>query len=58
VRTACRQGAASAERDFEAVYELWLGYLVGKVSRREVCEVTYYSKYVISILHQFLGEAG
>jgi len=46
------------KRDFEAVYQMWLGYLAGRVSRREVCDETYYSKYVISILHQFLGKAG
>jgi len=44
--------------NFEAVYELWPGYLAGKVSRREICDETYYSKYIISILHQFFGEAG
>jgi hypothetical protein len=44
--------------DFEVVYELWPGYLAGQIRRVDVREVTYYSKYVISILHQFLGEAG
>ena len=40
--------------DFETVYGLWPGYLAGQIQR--VDEVTYYSKYVISILHQFFGE--
>ena len=41
--------------DFERVYEMWSGYLAGRVRRVDIREVTRSSKYIISMFHQFLG---
>ena len=37
--------------DFQKVYEVWTEYKAQKVQRKEVREMTRYSKYIISILH-------
>jgi hypothetical protein len=37
--------------DFQDVQQVWPAYKAGKVGRREVCDMTFKSKYIISILH-------
>jgi len=37
--------------DFQNVWQVWPAYKTGKVGRREVCDMTYKSKYIISIFH-------
>lgn len=41
--------------DFEKVYKMWLGYVRERIPRKNIRDVTFYSKYIISILHQFIG---
>jgi hypothetical protein len=38
-------------KDFEAVYELWDGYVRGRIPRSTFTPLTRRSKYVISLLH-------
>jgi hypothetical protein len=42
--------------DFEAVFQVWKGYIANEVQRRELTSLTRYSKYVISILHWLESE--
>jgi len=42
--------------DFATVHAMWPQYVSGEVPRHAIRDVTRNSKYVISILHQFLGE--
>jgi hypothetical protein len=36
---------------FNAVWEIWALYTGGQVQRGELTELTFFSKYIISILH-------
>lgn len=36
--------------EFEKMWNVWPSYKAGKASRREICDLTFYSKYVISVL--------
>lgn len=38
-------------RHFEAVYEVWRGYLAGRIPRYALRDLTRFSKYIISIIH-------
>lgn len=40
--------------DFSAVYELWGDYLARRVPRYQIRDLTRFSKYIISILHQVI----
>ena len=46
------------KKDFQLVYDNWEGYLSGKILRSEFCngkvDTSRFSKYTISIIHQFL----
>lgn len=42
---------AIPRRDFEAVEALWKGYCLGSVQRKDIRDLTRFSKYIISILH-------
>ena len=44
--------------DFEAVYDLWGSYVGGATPRQALTPLTFYSKYVISILHWLQGQSG
>lgn len=37
--------------DFEVVWEVWSQYKNHRVQRQEIRDMTFYSKYIISILH-------
>lgn len=39
--------------EFEAVWNVWEDYKMGKVLRHELRDITRYSKYIISILHWY-----
>jgi hypothetical protein len=39
------------KKDFQKVWELWSSYKLGQVQRQQIREITFYSKYIISILH-------
>ena len=41
-------------KDFQAVDDLWPTYVIGQTPRREIVSKTYHSKYIISILREFL----
>ena len=40
------------KRDFLKVYEVWEGYLRGRVKRYQLRDMTRFSSYIISILHE------
>ena len=40
-----------SKANFEIVWKNWPAYKSGRMQRQEVREMTYYSKYIISILH-------
>ena len=40
--------------DIEKVYQLWDDYRQGRLARHCLRDVTQHSKYIISLLHQFL----
>jgi hypothetical protein len=44
--------------DFAKVFELWPGYVAGRVQRSEIRDMTQRSKYIISILHWLETRAG
>jgi hypothetical protein len=37
--------------EFALIWPVWQGYKDGQVGRRQICDMTFFSKYVISILH-------
>jgi hypothetical protein len=37
--------------DFQRVWQVWLAYKGGRMQRQEIREMTFFSKYIISILH-------
>jgi hypothetical protein len=37
--------------EFEKISEIWPAYKAGRMQRKEVCKMTFHSKYIISILH-------
>jgi hypothetical protein len=37
--------------EFEKIFGIWSAYMTGTMHRKEICEVTFYSKYIISIIH-------
>jgi hypothetical protein len=39
------------KEDFEKVHAVWEHYCAGKVQRQEIRDCTWFSKYIISILH-------
>jgi len=41
---------------FKALWEIWALYTDGQVPRQEITEMTFYSKYIISILHWLEAE--
>jgi len=41
------------KNDFKLVYEVWDDYKSGKVKRADLCQHSRFTKYVISIIHQF-----
>ena len=41
------------KEDFERVWEVWSDYKAQKVKRYELRDMTFYSKYIISILHWY-----
>ena len=41
------------KRDFEVIYNLWEDYKRFKVKRAELCRLSRFTKYVISIIHRF-----
>jgi hypothetical protein len=44
------------KKDFEAVFNVWKAYKANRVTRQEICTMTRFSKYVISILHWLESE--
>jgi hypothetical protein len=45
-------------KDFEAVYELWDGYVRGRIPRSIFTPLTRHSKYIISLLHWLQNRSG
>ncbi|AGK61397.1 hypothetical protein Asulf_01410 [Archaeoglobus sulfaticallidus PM70-1] len=41
------------KKDFKLVYEVWENYKSFKVKRADLCQHSRFTKYVISIIHQF-----
>jgi len=37
--------------EFKEIWEIWPAYKTGRMQRQEVCEMTFHSKYILSILH-------
>ena len=46
-----RRSISIPREDFEKVWALWKSYLQGRVSRREIRNLTRHSAYIISILY-------
>jgi hypothetical protein len=46
-----------SRKKLERVWEIWPAYKAGKMPRRDVCDMTFHSKYIISILN-WLEENG
>ena len=44
--------------DFERVFQVWESYLKGQFMRSQMRDMTRFSKYIISILHQVLSASG
>ena len=42
-------------KDFELIHENWEGYLSGRMMRKDFLPDTRFSKYTISIIHQFVN---
>ena len=42
-------------KDFELIYESWEGYLSDRIMRKDFSPDTRFSKYTISIIHQFVN---
>lgn len=40
-----------SKNEFEAVWQLWPGYIESRVQRQQILELTRHSKYIISIFH-------
>lgn len=40
-----------SKANFEIIWKIWPAYKTGRLQRQEMREMTYYSKYIISILH-------
>jgi len=40
--------------DFEQVHRKWPRYIAGQIPRTDIRDITFCSKYIISIFHQFL----
>jgi len=37
--------------EFEKIWQIWKAYQSGRVRRQEITEISYFSKYIISVLH-------
>jgi hypothetical protein len=37
--------------EFEKIWEIWPTYKARRMQRRDVCDMTFHSKYILSILH-------
>lgn len=40
------------KQDFEKLHGVWSGYCAGSIQRQDIRDMTRFSKYIISILHQ------
>jgi len=40
-----------SKEDFEKVWKIWPAYRTGRLQRKDMLELTRYSKYVMSIIH-------
>jgi hypothetical protein len=38
-------------KEFEKIWEIWPEYKAERITRQEITDLTFYSKYIISILH-------
>jgi len=47
-----------SKANFEKVWEVWSDYKSGKLPRHELRDITWFSKYIISILHWWEQEGG
>ena len=45
------------KEDFSRVWKVWTGYKNQNIRRYEIRDMTRFSKYIISILHWYEGEA-
>jgi hypothetical protein len=50
--SASRQEVPRA--DFKLIFDNWRKYIDGKIDRKELCEYSRFTKYTISIIHEFL----
>jgi hypothetical protein len=43
-------------QDFKLIFDNWQKYIEGTISREELCQSSRFTKYTISIIHEYLQE--